>query len=153
MRHTIEIYDPAMPDEAVTSAWDDTQRYVRNLKGCAKSRFNFPSSLARVLKDFRFCYCDSILGARSLKRGRIINFPEFPQKSTIYQSFILFLFVTISQKHHVPLFQLHCCGMGISNMEDTPWKAWKMNPRINPRSTDEMVSNNICYYVTYVHVL
>ena len=29
MRHTIEIYDPAMPDEAVTSAWDDTQRYVR----------------------------------------------------------------------------------------------------------------------------
>ena len=31
--------------------------------------------------------------------------------------------------------------MGISNMEDTPWKAWKMNPRINPRSTDEMVSN------------
>ena len=29
MRHTIEIYDPAMPHEAVTSAWDDTQRYVR----------------------------------------------------------------------------------------------------------------------------
>ena len=28
MRHTIEIYDPAMPHEAVTSAWDDTQRYV-----------------------------------------------------------------------------------------------------------------------------
>ena len=28
MRHTIEIYDPAMPEEAVTSAWDDTQRYV-----------------------------------------------------------------------------------------------------------------------------
>ena len=43
MRHTIEIYDPAMPHEAVTSAWDDTQRYVsgsdlRELRGCAKSR-------------------------------------------------------------------------------------------------------------------
>ena len=41
MRHTIEIYDPAMPHEAVTSAWDDTQRYVsgselRWLRGCAK---------------------------------------------------------------------------------------------------------------------
>lgn len=66
MRHTIEVYDPAMPDEAVTSAWDDTQRH------------------------------------------------------------------------------LHCCGMGISNMEDTPWKAWKMNPRINPRSTDEMVPASCC---------
>ena len=45
MRHTIEIYDPAMPHEAVTSAWDDTQRYVRlallrELRGCAKSRQN-----------------------------------------------------------------------------------------------------------------
>ena len=46
MRHTIEIYDPAMPHEAVTSAWDDTQKYVRlaqlrELRGCAKSRLNF----------------------------------------------------------------------------------------------------------------
>ena len=31
--------------------------------------------------------------------------------------------------------------MGIANMEDSPWKAWKMNTRINPRPNDEMVRN------------
>ena len=41
--------------------------------------------------------------------------------------------------------------MGISNMEDSPWKAWKMNPRINPRSSDEMVrpAKCGCYVATY----
>ena len=41
--------------------------------------------------------------------------------------------------------------MGISNMEDSPWRAWKMNPRINPRSTDEMVrfAKCGCFVATY----
>ena len=41
--------------------------------------------------------------------------------------------------------------MGISNMEDSPWKAWKMNPRINPRSTDEMVRSAIRLVAKAVH--
>jgi tetraspanin-11 len=66
MRHTIEVYDPSTPQDAVTAAWDDTQKH------------------------------------------------------------------------------LHCCGMGIATMMDSPWKTWKMNHRINPKSTDEKVPASCC---------
>jgi tetraspanin-11 len=36
MRHTLEVYDPATPEEAVTAAWDDTQQHVR--KEVARTR-------------------------------------------------------------------------------------------------------------------
>eukprot|EP00095_Tigriopus_kingsejongensis_P005911 maker-scaffold392_size185621-snap-gene-0.18 protein:Tk05911 transcript:maker-scaffold392_size185621-snap-gene-0.18-mRNA-1 annotation:"Tetraspanin-1" len=39
---------------------------------------------------------------------------------------------------------LQCCGMGLTNMEDEPWMAWKMNSRVNPATTDGMVPVSCC---------
>ncbi|TRY72974.1 hypothetical protein TCAL_15697 [Tigriopus californicus] len=39
---------------------------------------------------------------------------------------------------------LQCCGMGLTNMEDEPWMAWKMNSRINPTALDGMVPASCC---------
>ena len=39
---------------------------------------------------------------------------------------------------------LKCCGMGVNDLENKPWLAWRRNKKVNPRSGDTRVPLSCC---------